>query len=317
MSETQSTGLILKPELLREIARCDDICREARGLIREAEKQGNAMTLAMVTGNSIVQLEGAITPAMMETIKHLAGSPLGFGVITDDAGKPKQFPDDVLKRAFIGAVLQGANPTGDEWMVFSGGKPYLHKQVWQRRCEERGAENINVRNVRPEMKGDIALVKVMIDYRLDGKPRQFVMGITNEGDERIGVRVNRGMGEAAIVGKAQRQALKRLYEKLSGITTEDDDPDVTTCEQQPIDVPFERSEDLPPTLQPDAQDAPKAGAGIDPRIRGFVAAIQKATDGKGISGPVKACEKHFSSDSPEMKAVHDAAFKREQELGLL
>jgi hypothetical protein len=162
----------------------------------------------------------------------------------------------------------------------------------------------------------VALVKVIIDYTFGGQKRQFVLGSSAAGDERIGVRVNRGMGEAAIVGKAQRQALKRLYEKLAGITTEDDDPDVTTADQ-PIDVPFETSADLPPTLQPEPQDATKPDAGIDPRIRGFVAAIQKATDAKGISGPVKACEKHFSADSPELRAVHDAAFKRETELGLL
>ncbi len=67
------------------------------------------------------------------------------------------------------------------------------------------------------MRQGSAIVACEIRYKLNGVPQVEAWHKRADGDYRLVVRLNAGMGEDAAIGKAKRKAHHQLLEKLSGM----------------------------------------------------------------------------------------------------
>lgn len=190
--------------------------------------------IRMATG--IRMLREAITKEMMLDIMALQNTKLGFR--TDHTGRnntPNGYTEDVVKTCFIEAMMYGALPVGNEWNIIAD-STYLTKEFYTRKLNELpGLEYVPMPGVPViEEGGKRARVPFVVSWAYRGRPgklervlRKFKneSGVEEMHDERIPVRVNSGMGDDAVIGKATRKMFKAVYDLLSGIQTPDGDLD--------------------------------------------------------------------------------------------
>ena len=149
---------------------------------------------------------------MSEAVLPLMESPLGFR--TDRDGKDKGYPKAVIKDAVIHALLRGGQLVGNEFNVISG-KCYLTKEYYERQVREL-VHNLRVIEHVPQVMQGGALVGMEASWIYEGKPDRLKCVKSEEGDARIAVRVNAGMGIDAILGKAYRKLYARIYRRVTG-----------------------------------------------------------------------------------------------------
>jgi hypothetical protein len=171
---------------------------------------------AMLLAEGIHRLRGALGAEVMAKIMPLQNSPLGFLTDKLDGG----YGVEVLREALIVAVLQGAYPVGNEFNVIAG-KCYLTKQYFRRKLREfQGLTDLRLAPGVPRVSESGALVPFAASWKINGRLDKIecLFRKTETGeelDERICVRVNKGMGADAILGKAERKMLARIYTQLT------------------------------------------------------------------------------------------------------
>lgn len=230
-----------KPE---DIIAVDQFSREARTEIAKAQTAGNTMMQALITARAVQGLRELITDAMMTDIMGLMNSPLGF--LTDrDPARPKKdgsksvpYPVEVVKDCFITSRIWGASPVGNEWNIIAD-RAYRTVAYYRRKVlEVPGVTDVAWQISTPEYSqdGKVARLICACSWKQDGKPRRRVCGKDASGDWRISVRVNYGMGEAAVKGKAERAILALALAEMEGRAVDDadhldpDDPNVINGE---------------------------------------------------------------------------------------
>lgn len=155
------------------------------------------------------RLRGLITHQMMADVMALQGTPLGFLTDRDDRGG---YPVEVVKEVAIEATLRGLRLVGNEINII-GGRCYVTKQGLGRLVRSwPGLADLRLEVRSPKIEQDWALVPCRATWTLAGQPQ--VLDCT--GERAIPVRVNKGMIVDAVLGKAQRKLLARIYEQLCG-----------------------------------------------------------------------------------------------------
>lgn len=211
--------------------------------IRELPKFAQAIQMA----KGIRSMRLALTD---DFVKHglmpLSGSTLGF--LTDLDSKPAQdrYGIQVVRDCAIEAMIRGFNVVGNEFNIISG-RFYGTKNGYSRLVAEfKGLTELVLQPGVPELKGDRgALVPFIASWRLHGKPMSIECKAGADGlDTRIPVKVNSGMGPDAILGKAERKMLFRIYQRVNGSAYGATDGEVgegdsilTTGEPAPSPVP--------------------------------------------------------------------------------
>ncbi len=148
-------------------------------------------------------LEQLITPAMMEDVVALQNKPIGFR--TDKDGG---YPIDVLKSCIIEAVLRGLRTVGNEFNIIAG-RLYITKEGMARLVSEYpGMTQLKLEFGVPGTNASGALVNCSATW--------FVNGVADKLERTIPIRVNKGMGCDAILGKATRKLLASVYGRLTG-----------------------------------------------------------------------------------------------------
>ena len=175
---------------------------------------------AIQMAHGIAALREALTDEFVKlAIMPLQGTALGF---CTDKDKEGGYPLSVVKDVAIEAMLRGFQIVGNEFNII-GGRFYGTKAGFERHVQQYpGLTDLVLQPGVPQLSQDKsgALVPFLASWRLDGNPMSIACEYRKEGehvtDHRIPVRVNAGMGADAVIGKATRKMLFRVYQRLNG-----------------------------------------------------------------------------------------------------
>lgn len=225
-AQETTTGLAvygLDPALVRDTEKVESIIALYKP---DAIAHLPAMTQAIVLGQGMRSLRTAMTQKLVEYVfMPLQGSKLGFRT---DKDKDGGYPWDIVRDASIEALMRGLRPIGNEFNII-GGNCYTTKEGFERKLEEfPGLSNLLLTPGVPVMKDGGALVPFEATWRLNGKRDElYAAHVTDKDgvvtDTRIPVRVNSGQIVDAIIGKARRKMLARIWERITGIKENDGD----------------------------------------------------------------------------------------------
>lgn len=180
---------------------------------------------AVKMAQGIAAMRAALTDQFVQTVlMPLMGTKLGFLTDLDHDKEGRRYGLNVVRDCCIEAMLRGFNVVGNEFNIIAGGF-YGAKAGWFRKVSEfPGLTHLALQPGVPYLNQDKggALVSYSASWRLDGKPMSLDCQYSKDGetvaDLRIPVKVNGGMGADAILGKAERKVLYRIYQRVAGTT---------------------------------------------------------------------------------------------------
>lgn len=236
---TDEKGLIEAEKLEHELAECRDVMGAAASGIRRAVAVAKAVGIAK-------RYVGAVMPSLVE----LQGSPLGYA--TDKLYSSAELVNPLTEAAIVGLPFVGncVNVISGRLYIPLGGWEHRYKTSecvsWPtvRLGEVEVVEEAHYVDLSPEKQYEangrkvtsrsvpgMARVEAVatcqrdgVEIRVEFRDNRGTGGL----DERIAIRVNRGMGEDAVLGKARCKTLKALWREAMGqaagiVGAEDDD----------------------------------------------------------------------------------------------
>ncbi len=206
-----------------------------------------AQTVTLATG--MQKLRQVLTDEIVKTVfMPLQGTALGF---VTDRDRDGGYPAPVVRDCMVEAMIFGLRPIGNEINIIAG-RMYAAKNGLVRLVNEfPGIANVIVTPGAPvtnDEKGE-SRISVRASWTLNGERMQMIRDATKREDgsmcdERFVIRVNKGMGADAIIGKATRKAYKAIYDILVGghlVLSDGDATDTTgveiSSESKPIAPP--------------------------------------------------------------------------------
>lgn len=230
MAGKQVVAADIAPEQLQALDLLADECRELASF-----EQAGVFSRALAVSQGITRLKDALTPAIMKQFMSLQGNPLGFCTDRDryDPDKPNRplgYPEEDVKNCLVEAMLRGAYPVGNEMNIISS-RAYLTLGFFKRKLYELpGLTDICLFPGVPVVGTSGALVSFIATWTYHDKKMRIdrilrKLPDNNTLDERIPVRVNKGMGPDAILGKAERKIRAQIYSRCTGTVHSEDEPD--------------------------------------------------------------------------------------------
>ena len=253
-----ATTTLIKAKELGELERIDETLRASRMSVAAATEAGNAITVAVVQARAVRQLRELLSPQLMADIMQLRGTVLGFRTDKDHLDNGRGYDVDTVRECLVIAMMLGVSVVGNEWNII-GGNTYITLQGVSRIVHGwPGLTDLRLDAGVPTVAkgGTGALVPYSASWNLNGRPDSIECSETPEPDTRIPVRVNKGMGADAILGKARRKMLARIWERLRGTdglgaVAEIDDPTAGELTAEVVEPPAEES-----PIQPAADAVP-------------------------------------------------------------
>lgn len=202
-----------------------------------AVKSAFLRTFAM--GESLAKLREALTPAIMKSIMSLQNTRLGFKTDSRDRG----YPLDVVRDCLIEALLYGVCPTGNQFNIISS-SAYITKEGFTYLLANlRGLTALRYKITPAEIAesstaGTTREGKQYQKIEREGATKVALEWVFNgvDGSEELEfvIKVNAGMGQDAIAGKAERKAKAWLYNHLTGLGL----PEADASEASPSPTPM-------------------------------------------------------------------------------
>ncbi len=296
-----------KPSMLttrvpsEQIARLDALAEECSVLARTEMSQFRR-TFLLATGMKV--LRDLITDEMMADVMTLQGSPLGFRTDKDAEGG---YPLKVVKEAAIEATLRGLRLVGNEINIIAG-RCYAAKDGLRRLVRQwPGLSDLRIEIHTPRVKDGYTVVPCRASWKLHGVPQS----LDCTGDLAIPVRVNKDQIVDAIMGKAQRKLLARIYDQLCG----SEQGLVEADEEPPIDAAALCG---PPTMDQGRTAAEPAEAAVSEDQRGIVeeylARVEACQRAKDLSPVVREAGEDARLNRSARARVAQAANRRAGEL---
>ena len=199
-------------------------------------------------GAAMQQLRALLTPEVMRPIMELQNSPIGF--CTD---RPGGYGEDIVRDCVIEAAMNGVSVCGNEFNILVG-RCYVTKNGMKHKLRDIAGLYTSFTPGIPRNVGEAgAVVRMHIEWTIGSK--------SNTRDIDFAIRVNKGMGADAIVGKATRKAEAWLYEEVTGNTVpEGEVGDMVIVDADTVESPLEKAPDkLPQAAQPQPAAQPAAG----------------------------------------------------------
>lgn len=191
----------------------------ANGLL--AQKEASQFKRAAMVAGAIAELRSILTPKVMAPFMNLQNTSIGFKT-DNQAG----YPVDVVRDCLIEATLKGVYPVGNEFNIIAR-QCYITKEGYFHKLRDIPNFHWVETPAIPRNVGDSgAVIKVKLEWTLN--KQKF------EKELELAIRVNRGMGADAIIGKALRKARAWLYTTVTGQEIGDGDVD-----GEFVDVPAE------------------------------------------------------------------------------
>lgn len=212
------TDMVKASNVALAAKKIDEIAAQAPGLMQGTGSFAGALALAQ----GITDLRNALTPEVMAPIMALQNTPLGFRTDRDDG-----YPVAVVREVFIEATMRGFRPCGNEFNIiasrFYAAKDGLWRKVTQWPDLTHFRDTFDIPRVAPG--GDGAIVNAKATWKLEGVDETL--------EQPFAIRVNKGQGADAILGKAQRKLYARVLARISGWVLPDgevgDDPAPSTA----------------------------------------------------------------------------------------
>jgi hypothetical protein len=173
---------------------------------------GDGFARTFATANAIHTLRALLTPDVMKNIMELQNSPLGF--MTDRKDAP--YSAAVVTDCIIEATLNGVSPFGNEFNIIAS-RCYITKNGMKHKLRDVDGLSYTITPGLPRMAGDGAIVAMAIEWEYNGTK--------NKKEINFAIRVNKGMGADAIIGKATRKASAWLFEAVTGTTINEGEAD--------------------------------------------------------------------------------------------
>ena len=314
-----STDLITVRAAPEEIAKIEGVARECQMQLRNTEAPF-AASFTLAAG--VKMMESLITDEMMQDVMALQGKPLGFKTDKDrdKMGNPGPgYPVAVVRTVFIEATVRGFRPVNNEFNIIAG-RFYGCKTGFERMVKTfPGLADFQESFAVPERAGGKALVAYVGSWTLDGQPGRLdrkVKQLQGGGafDDRFVIRVNEGMGDDAILGKAKRKAYAAIYDLLTGSvlsTPEGDAGEILDVESEPLDAPRVQQSSL-------FADAPPVDATSQHGQAGLIGEYQRNLDECEKKTHVGAVAKKAGGDirltDTSRREVMDCCTKRQSAL---
>lgn len=229
----QTTATYVDPDakllenLIHEAERIQAIANRATPQeLRDKAELEKALRIA----TALNRLRDEISNDMMTAIMSLAGSTLGFRTDKDNQGQGYDIP--TVKDCWIEATLKGARPTGNEWNIIAG-RTYLTKEFYQRSFPSLpGVTDVECVPGVPRLVDGKTQVRMAVRWKFHGEPCELKDTEGKPGRVFV-IRVNAGMGDDAVIGKATRKALKAAYDQVAGFDLGDPDDEPSTAPTTP------------------------------------------------------------------------------------
>lgn len=175
---------------------------------RTALSRGHALAMCVKT------LRTLLTPEILADFTELQNSKLGF--LTDR----KEGYDAVdLRDIIIDGLIRGLSPVGNQFNVIAG-NIYVTKEGFTHLLGMlRPLTELDIRVGNPTRAKDnqqVAFMECVARWKWYGEPDQLEFKTTDNGDFRIMVKVNSGMGADALLGKGRSKVLRKVYEHIMG-----------------------------------------------------------------------------------------------------
>lgn len=218
--EVAKVTLELSSDVQTAIAQIEGILEQSKG---EVANVGSGLAAALTTARTIQAIRNSITPEMMKDVMALQGTSLGFKTDKDRSGG---YPEAVVKDCLIEGLMRGIRPFGNEMNIISG-RCYMTREALTRLLREYpGLTDLRIVPSVPQIQGGRAIVHMEATWRLNGEEMSL--------QRDIPIRVNDGMIDDAILGKADRKMKKSIYELLTGSEITDGEVgDVITVQPEP------------------------------------------------------------------------------------
>lgn len=156
---------------------------------------------AYLIAEATSKLKELLTPKYMKPIMLLQGSRLGFK--TD-----RSYPEETVKNCLIEAVLMGLQPHGNQFNIIAGNM-YPTKEGLGYLLANFPKLRYQIIPGLPRIKDTSAAVEMNVKWQIGDNE------ITEEKLD-IPIKVNKGMGTDAVLGKATRKARAWLYSTITG-----------------------------------------------------------------------------------------------------
>lgn len=175
------------------------------------DKSLDGFEKAYQLAEAIGQLSQLLTPEYMKPIMALQGNKLGFLTDKDRAGG---YPEDVVKRCLIEAVLSGLQPCGNHFNIIAGNM-YPTK-------EGCGYRLNNIDGLKYELVCNLPVInQARTSASVDVQVKWTINGDTKEKTIPIPIKMDQYTSVDAIIGKATRKARAWLLSTITGIEVTD------------------------------------------------------------------------------------------------
>ncbi len=214
---SRSASLELSESTQNAVAKIEGILAERDDKIGNV---GSELAVALTTAKTIQAIRDSITPEMMKDVVALQGTKLGFRTDRDDKGG---YSDEIIRDCAIEALMRGVRLVGNEMNIIASNF-YATKEAFQRKLREYpGLTDLDIEFSVPRRSENRSIVTCKARWRLNGNPMEL--------DREISIRVNSGMIDDAILGKADRKMRAAIYERLTGsVLSEGDVDDLRTID---------------------------------------------------------------------------------------
>ena len=188
-----------------------------------SQSQNGNLTSALQVALSISEMRRALnTPEVKACILELQDCPLGFRTDKDPNRKSKDGPVTpydwpVVRDAALEAGLRGLQWAGNQFNIIAG-RFYATKEGFHFLLRKHpGLSDLKLNFGVPKTLNGGAIVQCSATWNLGG--------VADKLEAEIPVKTDGYSGTDQILGKAERKFCKRIYERITGQSVPDGDPD--------------------------------------------------------------------------------------------
>lgn len=186
---------------------------------------------AIVTGLAIRKIREAMNAQVMDLLKSLMNTPIGFltdrgpHAYRDDYKTP--YDEETIKTCALEAIIRGVLWTGNCFNILAG-RCYITKEGYYYLLSKLpGLTDLNVVPSVPVIREGHTVLRVAASWKMEGVAAMLKDHEGKPGRNFV-ITVNKSMGPDAIVGKAYRKAYKCVWDQIHGCESTDDSDDDAT-----------------------------------------------------------------------------------------
>lgn len=220
--QTTTVELDAPPDLLDKVleataAKLDGIA--TRYSVAVADPAMGRLRRTLVMAQGVQQLRAALDGKVMKQIMALMNTPLGFmtdrGPHAYKAEHKTPYNEDVVRECVIAGLMNGVYPVNNEMNIISG-RCYIAQEGYRRKVREiPGLTDLKLAPGLPRVDQGKTVIRFGATWKLNGNADSLRDA---EGKPGIVLEIptNQYTGPDAVVGKAIRKGLKRIWEQVYG-----------------------------------------------------------------------------------------------------